>query len=835
MKQYFEIKKNYPDTLLFYRLGDFYELFFDDAKIVSKECDLVLTSRSKEADKAPMCGVPYHSVTPYLQKLLNRGYKVAIVEQTEDPATAKGIVKREVVRIVTPGTMIDEMDDEKATVSIASIEDAHYGLAIAIIEIASGKSKILWSNASPSKVVQLLLKHHVKEVVISKELASKYVESIEQLAHLSVTFHEHINIDNAYTPLIDTRFNETTQIAIKRLIHYLFTTQLSYLSHLKPFEMTNNDEICELDYTTIYNLDLIQPSKYNRNQMTLWSYLDKCKTAMGSRLLKQWIIEPLQNKETIYKRQHKVTHLKKEFLLLDDIRKALEKVYDLERISTKVAFKRAMPADMIQLKKTLEAAGIIQPLLVKSDLFSEWHDLDILCDVRETLSNALLEQAPITIKEGNIFKEGYNQELDHYNHIHSKGKDWLIDFENQEREKTKIKNLKVGYNRVFGYYIEISKGNLSLIKDEFGYIRKQTLVNAERFISQELKEKEDELLHAKEKANKLEEYLFEQLIEKMQNIIQKLQLLADAIAELDVLCSLAVIGSQKGFIAPTFNDKRTINIKSSVHPLLEKVSKNQKVIANDWIVDGNKSVFVLTGPNMGGKSTYMRQIALLVIMAQMGGYVFAKEADIPVFDAIYTRIGASDDILSGQSTFMVEMVEANTALSSATERSLILFDEIGRGTATYDGMAIAQAIIEYIDTVIHAKTIFSTHYHELTSLQEKLDHVENLVTQVVEKEGTITFLYRIKKGKADKSYGINVASIAKLPDAVIHRAKDLLKQLETNRKHVQQSMDIVEVKVIPKALQQIYEQLHEINIDEMTPLQTMQCLADMIQQAKKVK
>ncbi len=835
MKQYFDIKDNYPDTLLFYRLGDFYELFFEDARIVSKECDLVLTSRSKEVDKAPMCGVPHHSVSPYLQKLLNRGYKIAIVEQTEDPSTAKGIVKREVVRVVTPGTMIDEIDDDRSTASVAAIEDAHYGVAIAIAEMASGKSRILWVASSPVHVLQLLLKNNVKEIVVSNGISKKFSSELVLNHGLTITTHHTTEIDDVYESLIQKDFNDTINIAIKRLISYLQSTQLTQLKHLKPFKLQEKNVVCELDYTTINNLDLVYPSKGNKSQMTLWGYLDKCKTAMGSRLLKQWIIEPLQNETDIMYRQEKVSELVKEFLLREDLRKQLNEIYDLERITTKISFKRAMPTDLLQLKKTLKASQRIKELIDDNGVFSLWSKLDTCFDIFIVLDKALVEPSPVTIKDGNIFKEKYDEELDYLNQIHTYGKDWLIGFEKKEKERTQIKNLKVGYNRVFGYYIEVSKGSSSLIKDEFGYIRKQTLVNAERFISQELKEKEDELLHAKEKANKLEEHLFEQLIEKLQNYVFKLQCLADELAILDVYCSLAQVSSQKGFIAPKFNQNNVVVIKNSSHPLLEKLSKNQKVVANDWIADQKKSVFILTGPNMGGKSTYMRQIAILVIMAQIGCYVLAKEADLTTFDAIYTRIGASDDILSGQSTFMVEMVEANAALSSATERSLILFDEIGRGTSTYDGMAIAQAIIEYVDTVIHAKTIFSTHYHELTTLEDKLSHVENLVTQVIEKEGQVTFLYRIKKGKADKSYGINVAHIAKLPKAVVDRAKDLLKQLETNKKHVQQTMDIVEIKVIPKEMQVITNQLNHLELDKMTPLQAMQCLSDLIEEAKKVK
>ncbi len=835
MQQYFEIKKNYPDTLLFYRLGDFYELFFDDAKIVSKECDLVLTSRSKEVGKTPMCGVPYHSVSPYLQKLLNRGYKIAIVEQTEDPSKAKGIVKREVVRIITPGTMIDEMNDEKDSRTIASIEDAHYGMAITLAEVASGKTKVLWATKSSSKLISLLLKHNVKEIIISERLSKNIKEKLNELRELTITIHDNTIINEQHNRLIDESINESSILAAQRLINYLSMTQFNQLEYLSPFVMENKDKICELDYTTIQNLDLVAPSRNNKNQMTLWSYLDHCKTAMGSRLLKQWIIEPLQDIKEIMSRQEKVSYLRKAYMLLDDLQTSLSDIYDLERISTKIAFNRAMPNDLVQLNKSLHAVNTIKSALKNHDAFHYFQSIDTLDSVAQYLKDALLDIAPATLKEGRIFKKGYNKDLDYFREISEHGKDWLLTFEQQERDRTQIKNLKIGFNRVFGYYIEVSKGNINNVKDSFGYIRKQTLVNAERYISQELKEKEDELLHAKEKVNALEEKLFFELVERIQKEVSMLQKLADAIATLDVFSSLAKISTSKRFVAPSFNSNNEVSLKGSYHPLLEKLNPEKSVVSNDWNASNEKTLFVLTGPNMGGKSTYMRQLALLVIMAQMGCYVPAKEANLPIFDAIFTRIGASDDILSGQSTFMVEMVEANVALSQATNRSLILFDEIGRGTSTYDGMAIAQAIIEYVTTIIKAKTIFSTHYHELTSLEGKLNSVQNLVTKVIEKDGEITFLYRIKQGKADKSYGVNVASIAHLPTSIIERAKTILKELETTRKHIQQSMDIVEIKVIPKELESIKNQLNQLDINEMTPIQAMQCLSDLISESKKVK
>ena len=835
MKQYLNIKKDYPDTLLFYRLGDFYELFFDDARIVSKECDLVLTSRSKELDKTPMCGVPHHSVAPYIQKLLNRAYKIAIVEQMEPPSKSKKIVRREVVRVVTPGTIIDELEDAKEQINIAAIEDAHYGMALALVEVASGKSKLLWVNHAVKTLIPTLLKHNVREVLVASTFNKAMLDKFRELNELTITVHDDVTINNQHQNLVDESLNETYHHAIGRVLSYLGSTQFNELAYLQPFMLNDNQTFCELDYTTISNLDLIQPSRNNRNQMTLFSYLDYCKSAMGSRLLKQWIVEPLYNRDAILQRQQKVGNLMKEYLMLNDIQKALNDVYDLERIVTKIAFKRANPQDLSQLKTTLEKAQTIINTLSEHEPFFYLKDVDVLKDVYLYLEKALMTPPPATIKEGDIFLDDYDPDIKKFRSITRDGSQWLLQFEQEERERTQIKNLKIGYNRVFGYYIEISKGNLDLVKDEFGYIRKQTLVNAERFISDALKAKEDELLHAKDKLFALEEQRFMELLDQLQEHILKLQTLADHLAIIDVYAAFAQISLKKRFVAPTFNDKQTIDVKASVHPLLESVKLKQKVVANNWQARADQHVFILTGPNMGGKSTYMRQLALLVIMAQMGCYVPAKSADLPLFDAIYTRIGASDDILSGQSTFMVEMLEANVALSQASANSLILFDEIGRGTSTYDGMALAQAIIEYITTSIKAKTIFSTHYHELTSLAEVLPTIENLVTRVIEKDGEIEFLYRIRPGKAEQSYGVNVANIAQLPEGVIARATQLVQQLESKRKHVQQSLDIVEMEVIPKPLKAVQDLLMSVDVNQMTPIQAMQFLDELIKQAKQVK
>lgn len=833
MKQYASIKNEYQESLLFYRLGDFYELFYEDAITVAKECDLILTSRSKDdKDKVPMCGVPYHSVDPYIQKLLDRGYKIAIVEQMEDPSQTKGIVKREVVRVITPGTVIDETTNQKQTVTIASLEDGKTGFAVVVVEVASGKSKAFWINHTLSEVVSLCLKENVKELLILDSIDKKMLEKLMAYQQLNITTVKESNLES---PMLKMLKHPAIKEAAARLYHYLQHTQKHALSHLQPIVVDNKDSYCYMDYSTMSNLELIEANRLSKEPLTLWSYLDHCKTAMGSRLLKEWVTYPLVDLEAILARQKQITWLLKNYLIADKCSQELKNSYDVEKITTKIAFRTVTPVDLVRLYHSLKTFKHIYETL--KEHFFDIFKFDIIEDESLVilLQQALDQESILTVKDGPIFKKGYNTQLDSYRHIIEHGKDWLLAFENQERKKTNIKNLKIGYNRVFGYYIEVSKGNTHLVKPEFGYIRKQTLTNGERYISESLKQKEDELLSAKSKATQLEKELVEQLIDTFQPKLNYLQKTAAALATIDALLSMTKISGQHGFVAPTFNQNNQIHIEAGIHPLLQKVQSKQKVVANDTLMETDHIVQLLTGPNMGGKSTYMRQVALTIIMAQMGCYVLAKKADLPIFTAIFTRIGASDDILSGQSTFMVEMHEANAALSQANQQSLILFDEIGRGTSTYDGMAIAQAIIEYIVTVIKAKTIFSTHYHELTQLQQQLKGVVNLETQVIAKEEDITFLYKIKPGQAKHSYGVNVAKIAQLPPAIIERSFSLLKQLESNKRHVQQSLDIVEIKTMPKEVIQLLQQAKKLDINTMTPVQSMQVLSDMIELLKKVK
>lgn len=833
MKQYFDVKNNYPDALLFYRLGDFYECFFDDAKIVSLECDLVLTARSAGEDtKAPMCGVPHHAVTPYIQKLINKGYKVAIVEQMEDPATVKGIVRRDVVRIVTPGTVMEELSDDRSSVLIASIEDAQYGFSLILCEMASGKLLGKWIAHSKSELIQVCLKYNVQEIVVNQDFNSIVMNRLRELPNITISYCEETAIDEFYLPLIQ-QLPDKFLTSFGRLVNYLVSTQFRLLSHLQPVEVDDLGTYCEMDYSTMSNLELVKPLRTNGKNLTLWSYLDQTKTAMGSRTLKSWVQRPLLKQTDILQRQEQISFLIEKYLVRDDIIQHLKQIYDLERIVAKIAYKSAQPQDIIRLSRSLIPIPEIKKLLKATKVFTLWDTLDECSDFSNMLRENLNEEAPVNAKEGNIFKSGVNTSLDELRDIANHGHRWLLDFESKEKERTQIKNLKIGYNRVFGYYIEVSKSSMTSVKEEFGYIRKQTLTNAERYITHELKQKEDELLHAKERANRLEEELFLQLIEESQAYLPKVQWIAKAISELDAITSLAQISSQHGFTRPTFVQERKISVQESVHPVLQAANKGKQIVSNSIVMDEKEDIHILTGPNMGGKSTYMRQLALIAILAQMGCFVPAKKAQLPVFDRIFTRMGASDDILGGQSTFMMEMSEANTALKHATENSLILFDEIGRGTSTYDGMAIAQAIIEHIATVIKAKTVFSTHYHELTAMADILENVSNIFVQVHEKDDDITFLYRVKRGKADKSYGIHVAQLAKMPESLTKRSKELLKQLESKRRVVQQTMDIVEVIKIPKELEAIEQMLSSITIEQMTPLQAMQCLADLKDKLKK--
>ncbi|MDY2780406.1 MAG: DNA mismatch repair protein MutS [Bulleidia sp.] len=833
MQQYLKVKEGYKDTLLFYRIGDFYEIFFDDAKIASRELDLVLTGKNAGvSDKVPMCGVPHHAVKSYIERLVNRGYKVAIVEQMQDPKEAKGIVERDVIRVITPGTVIDEIEDEKDSVYLCAIEDFGYGYALALVEVSTGENFIQEISHNFTTLLQTLLRNNVREVVLNDHFDEKTIRLLRE-ANIVISYCSVDEIKEEYKELAESLTKDQYRTVYGRMLNYLEETQKHILNHLAVATIEKEDEVLYMDYNTQLNLELITPLHEQSKGDTLWSFLDVCKSAMGSRLLKKWIEKPLVKQNEIEDRYRKVDFLIQNFMVRDKMREHLSGIYDLQRLIARCALNSASPIDALRLSKTLvEVPEIIQA--VESDEFKEYTKVDTLNDLRDLLNGAIVDNPPSTLSDGGVFKDGYNKELDEARSIQKNGRAFIASLENKERERTGIKTLKIGYNRVFGYYIEISKTAAALVQDEWGYVRKQTLVNNERFISQELKEKEDAILHAEENAIRIEKQLFQNILDEIKKRLPKLQKLALVLSELDCYGALAEVSSKYGYVRPTFTDDE-FYIKAGKHPILDVMMKDPHYVANDIHMNKDESILLITGPNMGGKSTYMRQTALIVIMAQMGCFVPAKECHMPLFDKIFTRIGASDDILSGQSTFMVEMNEANRALQSATSRSLILFDEIGRGTSTYDGMALAQAMIEYIATCVHAKTLFSTHYHELTTLVESIGVVRNEHVMVKEDNNKVTFLYKIKAGSADRSYGINVARLAGLPEAVLDRAANLQKELESKKRVVQQSYQLIEMEKEDPISKDIMEKLSEVDVDDLSPREAWQMLLDLSAKAKEKK
>ncbi len=818
LKQYMDVKEANPDALVMFRLGDFYELFFEDAKIASLELDLVLTGRAAgDNQRAPMCGVPHHAAGGYIQKLVDRGFKVAIVEQMEDPSVAVGLVKRDVVKIVTPGTMVDELIEDKDRHYIASIEHFAGEYTLLLCELISGQLELHNFKADASLLRATILKYQIRELVSSSHLDARSLQVIRSIPYLTLSYCDELEIDEAYLKQVAKITDEQKRRVYGRLLQYLLRTQKRSLYHLKEVVDTSMQKFMRMDYATMLNLELVEALRNQGKNNTLFSFLDQCRTSMGSRLLKDWIMHPLYDLDAILKRQAQIEYLLKDYIKFDRLQERLNLCYDVQRLVGRVSFGSANPQDLMRLRQTLNQVPEILSLMDDS-VFVPLNQINPLHELTQILNDALNDECPPTLKDGNIFRTGYHEHLDELRDIQNSGQKWLLEFEAQERERTQIKNLKIGYNRVFGYYIEVSKGNISMIKDEFMYVRKQTLSNQERFITPELKEMEDKILHAYDRSLKLEQDLFTALIDRIRLNLFELQAIADALSHFDVVSSLCRIAKDHHYIKPNFHAGFDCAIKEARHPILETKTK---YVSNSTEMSQSQMIHILTGPNMGGKSTYMRQLALVIILAQMGSYVPAKKADLPLIDALFTRMGASDDILSGQSTFMVEMIEANTALQNATQDSLVLFDEIGRGTSTFDGMALAQAMVEYLATVVKCKTIFSTHYHELTQLEHSLPQVKNMHVEVFEENNEVTFLYRVKHGRADRSYGVNVARLAHLPSAIIDRAGQLITELESKKRVVQQSMAIVEMVTIPKALQHIEADLKQIDINQTTPLEAL--------------
>lgn len=836
MQHYLKMKEENPDSILFYRLGDFYEMFFEDAKLVSQELDLVLTGRSAGVEeKVPMCGIPFHAANSYIQRLVKKGYKVAICEQLEDPSSAKGLVDRGIIKIITPGTYMDATMDAKSTNYMASCDVSSFEITVIYCELSTGELKYQTLQRSLVALQKALLEQNVSELVCPMTMDKKWMAALEEMDTMLISKHKKANIDPEDLPLLNGIESESLKEAFALLMAYLKDTQKQRIDHFLPIESMDKDKVLVMDYETKNHLELVSSQSSNAKAESLWSFMDKCQSAMGSRMLKRWIEYPLIDAENIAKRQAAVKDLKENFMLRENLKEHLVYVYDMERLASRMAYGNASPRDVLQLVATLEHAKPILDLASSLNSYPEFNDVPDCQELYNEIKNAIIENPPLTLKEGGVFNDGYNQELDEVRKIAKQGKDFILELEAKERERTGVKSLKVGYNRVFGYYIEVRNGNLDNIKEEFGYHPKQTLANATRFITQELKEKEEQILHAQETKVKLEQSLFNDLLLRIKRDLFDLHACAQALSTIDVLVSLAILASEKGYVCPVFHPGYNVNVVEGKHPILDDRMKKKRYVSNDWKMSEEEHIQLITGPNMGGKSTYMRQNALLVVMAQMGSFIPAKTAQLPIFDRIFTRIGASDDILTGKSTFMVEMMEANTALRYATKHSLILFDEIGRGTATYDGMALAQAMLEYIDEAIGAKTLFSTHYHELTELAEEHQSMRNVHVDVREEKNEIEFRYRVIEGKADKSYGINVAKLAHLPKVVLDRASQLLLNFENqdNNQNYQPSLFVMD-QVQPEK-SQLLQQLQELDIDSMTPRDALDCLYELKNLSEKIE
>jgi DNA mismatch repair protein MutS len=865
IQQYLTVKADYQDAFLFFRLGDFYEMFFDDAIKASQELEITLTSRQGGTDdRIPMCGVPYHAAPNYIEQLISKGYKVAICEQVEDPKLTKGMVKREVVQLITPGTVMEGkgLNDKENNyiASITSFDDQTYGFAYN--DISTGESRVTLLSNNFDEVLNELAVLSAKEVVVSSSFDGELQKKLRERDVLAISFEDNSSIDINYSHLLQDLNQEKLKQSIARLFNYLYRSQKRSLDHLQPVTTYQIHQYMKIDYYSKRNLELTETIRSKGKKGSLLWLLDETMTAMGGRMLKHWIDRPLINQNEIESRQTIVEVLMSYYFERQELREKLKEVYDLERLAGRVAFGNINARDLVQLKRSLMQVPYLKQILagMQNEKVSQIADLLDPCEqITDLLEQSIVENPPLSLKEGNMIRDGYNTQLDQYRDASRNGKTWIAQLERGEREKTGIKSLKVGYNRVFGYYIEVTRANLHLLT-EGQYERKQTLSNAERFITPDLKEKEALILQAEEKCGELEYELFTEIREIVKEQIPRLQALAKTISELDVLQCFAQVSEDRHYIKPQFSMEGRVVVKEGRHPVVEKVLNAQEYVPNDCFMDSEREVLLITGPNMSGKSTYMRQIALISILAQIGCNVPATEAILPIFDQIFTRIGAADDLISGQSTFMVEMLEAKNAISNATQNSLILFDEIGRGTSTYDGMALAQAIIEYIHTQIGAKTLFSTHYHELTVLEEELDKLKNIHVSAIEHNGKVVFLHKIKEGPADKSYGIHVAQLAGLPSELISRANEILTALEqsdiqpdTPKKDVVKVAEVVEVVEVqeqpaqlsffdePKEVKKqdlsskekrVIEKMKELDILDLTPLQAINLLYEL---QKKLK
>lgn len=861
MKQYNEIKKDYEDSILFFRLGDFYEMFFEDAVKASKELGLTLTSRNKEKDaNVPLAGVPYHSASSYITKLVSKGYKVAICEQVEDPKSAKGIVKREVVKVVTPGTVIDvDSLDSKSNNYLLSIREADGKIGIAYIDITTGEFKVteIEKEKDYSKLFNELNKIEPKEILLLDSFYEDVREQIDdyvQKNQASVSIVGKTRDGNKF--LMDyfgvislesygIKDKKAVIGAAAMALDYAQTMQLENELTVEKIEFLNTSNYAEINSITRKNLELTKNQREKTVYGSLLWVLDRCKTSMGTRLLKRYINNPLLNVKEIEKRQQDVQYFIDNILIREDLKEKLDNVYDLERLLGKIIFGNENGKDLLALKNTLKSSIEIMNILKETNFFEEIN-VKKLYDVYVLIDESIDEDAPFTVREGGMIKRGYNQELDEIHQIMNSGKDFLLEIEQREKEATGIKNMKIKYNKVFGYFIEVTKSNLDLVPET--YTRKQTLANAERFITPELKKYEDTIINSKAKISDLEYYLFKEISAQVKDERNILTNLAEKLAYLDVIVSFATIAIENDYVKPEMLENGDVlEIVEGRHPVVEKLIGRSDFIANSTKLKEKERFVVLTGPNMSGKSTYMKQVALISIMAQVGSYVPAKEAKLSIVDKYLTRIGASDDILSGQSTFMVEMSEVSNILNNATEKSLIILDEVGRGTSTFDGVSIATAISIYIHNEIKAKTIFATHYHELTDLENKFDDIVNYRIEVNEKDGKVMFLRNIVKGGADKSYGIEVAKLAGLPKEILKESKKILKRLEQKKELIEKTVNVHQLSLFGENLgfdddedekkkeadekmevmSDIIDEIEEKDINNITPMEALKFLSEL--------
>lgn len=833
MRQYIEIKKECEDSIVFYRLGDFYEMFFEDAIIASRELELTLTGKQAGLEeRVPMCGVPHHSYASYVEKLIDKDYKVAIVEQLEDPKTTKDTVKRGIVQIITKGTKMDSLEASDNNF-IGNIYMYQYAVGISLIDVSTGEVYITILDNDNDIISKYLAKKNVLEVIVSSSTDRNLVNILRTKYNIIVTITDNLLDDKTYDYIYEDIEDDRLVTTLKHLLFYIIENKKGDMHHLQKAILLKSSNYLEFDNNTKRNLELTETLRRKERTYSLFWLLDKCKTAMGSRFLKETISSPLTSKKEIIRRYDIVSCLSTEFILRDELIKALDNVYDLERLTGRISYGNLNAKDLLQLKTSLEELPNIKRILKELKYDKEINTYDELTSL---LEKAIREDAPFTLKEGRLIKQGYNKELDELKEISSGSKDFILKLEKEERERTGIKTLKVGFNKIFGYYIEVSKSFIKDIKEEFGYDRKQTLANCERYTTKLLKEKENIILGAEDKIINLEYKLFMDIREVVKRYIKDLQKTSKTICEIDMLQAFSVVSDEYKYTRPQITDENKVKLIESRHPVVEKVLNNNYV-SNDIVMDNNTSILLITGPNMAGKSTYMRQMAITVIMAQMGCFVPAKEAQLPIFDKIFTRIGASDDLVSGSSTFMIEMEEANYAIANATDKSLILFDELGRGTATYDGMSLAEAILEYIHNNIKAKTMFSTHYHELTNLEKKLKHLKNVHVSAVEEDGKITFLHKIKNGSVDKSYGIHVASLANLPKELIDNATKILNKYENKKTKVSnfEQTTLFEEKELYKEENKLEEKLKEIDPLYLTPIDALNLIFELKKELKQNK